>query len=361
VLTEAHVNKMGSKWTVSRLRASIGRTDLTGELTFDDGHSAGRRPNYRATLRSTVFDINDVAPLMGMASSPTAKVVSTDHGLPRGNIDAERMRNFDAEVDLNILKLARAALDLAQNLQMRATLQDGVLNLNSLDFGAVGGHVNGTVHFDGSRKPAEATLDLQAHGLHLDSLSSALSETQRLTGELDGRVAMHSQGESIAALVGTASGSLSAALINATISNRLDAQLGLNGAGLLRALFAGAKRVPIRCAMVAIDFVRGEGKTRHLAFETERTELIGSGSISLAHESFDAVIMPQPRHGSLFVLNRAIHASGSFRAANVELVDPLARSAPDSCALGRQSRVGQLAPIGLSERQSQAALKRGSW
>jgi uncharacterized protein involved in outer membrane biogenesis len=174
-------------------------------------------------------------------------------------------------------------------------------------------------------------------------------------------VAMHSQGWSIAALVGAASGSLSAALINATISNRLDAQLGLNGAGLLRALFAGAKRVPVHCAIVAIDFVRGEGKTRHLAFETEGTALVGSGSVSLAHESFDAVVMPQPRRGSLFVLNKAIHASGSFRAANVELVDPLERSAPDSCELGRQSRVGQLAPIGLSEPQSQPATRRGSW
>jgi uncharacterized protein involved in outer membrane biogenesis len=361
VVAEAHVNKTGSKWTVSRLRASVGRTDLAGELTFDDGHSAGRRPNYRATLRSAAFDINDVAPLMGMASSSTAKLVSTDHGLPRGNFDAERLRNFDAEVDLNILKLTRAALDLAQSLKMRATLQDGVLNLKPFDLVAIGGHVNGTLRFDGSRRPAEATLDLRAQGVRLDSLSSALPESRRLTGELDGRVAMHSQGESIAALVGAASGSLSAALINATISNRLDVQLGLNGAGLLRALFAGAKRVPVHCAIVAIDFVRGEGKTRHLAFETERTALVGSGSVSLAHESFDAVVMPQPGHGSLFVLNKAIHASGSFRAANVELVDPLERSAPDSCAFGSHSHVGQLAPIGLSERQSQAAMRRGSW
>jgi uncharacterized protein involved in outer membrane biogenesis len=359
VVTEANVNKIGSKWTVSRLRASVGRTDLAGELTFDDGHSAGRRPNYRATLRSTAFDINDVAPLMGMASSSGAKSVSTDHDLPHGNFDAERLRNFDAEVDLNILKLTRAALDLAQSLKMRATLQDGVLNLKPLDLVAVGGHVNGTLHFDGSRKPAEATLDLQVRGLHLDSLSSALSETRRLTGELDGRVAMHSQGESIAALVGAATGSLSATLINATVSNRLDAQLGLSGAGLLRALFEGAKRVPVHCAIVTIDFVRGEGKTRHLAFETERTALAGSGSVSLAHESFDAVVMPQTGHGSSFVLNKAIHASGSFRAANVELVDTLQRSAPGSCELARHSRVGRPAP--MSERQSQAATRRGSW
>ena len=55
-----------------------------------------------------------------------------------------------------------------------------------------------------------------------------------------------------------------------------------------------------------------------------------------------------------------IHASGSLLAASVELVDPVERLAPDSCALGKDSRVGELAPMGLPQRQSLAATRRGS-
>ena len=81
VVAEAHVNKTGSKWAVSQLRARVGHTDLAGDLTFNDEHSAGRRSNYRATLRSTALDISDISPLTGMVSSPIAKTVSTDHAL----------------------------------------------------------------------------------------------------------------------------------------------------------------------------------------------------------------------------------------------------------------------------------------
>jgi hypothetical protein len=134
--------------------------------------------------RNAVLDINDVAPLMGMA-----KVASTDHGLPHGKFDAERLRIFDAEVDLSILKRTKSALDLAQILQMRATLQDGVLNVKPFDLVAIGVHVNGTLRFDGSRRLAEVTRDLRAQGVHFDSLSSSLPESRRLTGEFNGRLA----------------------------------------------------------------------------------------------------------------------------------------------------------------------------
>lgn len=338
VVTDAHVKKVDSNWTVTRIRATVGRTDLAGDLTFDDGHSGSRRPYYRATLRSTAFALKDIAPLMGIASSSKVKAASTDHGLPHGDFDATRLRSFDADVDLNIAKLTATPFDVARSLQLRARLQDGVLMVKPFDLVVAGGHVTGSLQFDGSHKPAQTTVDLVARGLRLDSLSSALSETRRLTGELEGRMTIHSQGESMAALASTASGSLSAELIGATISNRFDAQLGLEVGGLLRAFFTRAKRVPIQCAVLAIDFVRGNGKTRFLALETERTSLNGSGSVSLIHEYFDVIVMPQPKLGSLFVLNKAIHVSGSFHAAKVELVEPLKGSVPGSCERGKPGR-----------------------
>ena len=351
VVTEAHVNKTDSKWAVSQLRARVGHTDLAGELTFNDEHSGGRRPNYRATLRSTALDISDISPLTGMVSSPIAKTASTDHALPHGRLDTARLGKFDAEVDLDVAKLTATAFGLAHDFRLRAELKDGVLNLKRLELVAAGGRVNGTLRFDGSREPAEAMFDVRARSLRLDLLSSTLPATRRLTGELDGRITMHSQGESVAALVGNASGSLSAVLNGATVSDRFDAELGLNGGGLLRALFTGTKRVPVQCAVLAIDFVRGNGRIRRLAVETERTALDGIGSVSLLHESFDAVVMPKSRQHSLLALNKAIHVSGSLRSATVELVDPVVRSAPNGCEPEERSRVGVPAPVRLPARR----------
>jgi len=120
---------------------------------------------------------------------------------------------------------------------------------------------------------------------------------------------------------------------------------------LLRALFTGGKRVPVQCAVLAIDFVRGSGKIRRLAVETERTALDGIGSVNLLDESFDAVVMPKSRQHSLLALNKAIHVSGSLRSATVELVDPVVRSAPNGCEPEERSRVGVPAPVRLPARR----------
>jgi len=230
---------------------------------------------------------------------------------------------------------------------MRATLQGGVLNINPFDLGIAGGHATGTLRVDAARTPAEVALDLELRGLRLDQFS--LPGTQRVAGELRGRVALRSHGDSIAALAGAASGSLSAALIGATISNRLDAKLGLDGGGLLRALFTGTERVPVQCAALVVDFKRGNGKTRHL-LETERTALAGSGSVDLARESFDVVLTPHSKKSALFTLHKAMHVSGSFRDAKVALVDRGEAPRPDHCEIEGHIPVAQLAPGRRSEQ-----------
>ena len=331
VLTQAHVNKTGSTWTASRLQTQVGHTDLVGDLSFDDGRASGHRPSLRGSLLSTVVDMRDIAPPASTAAPSAASTAGVEHLPPRRAFDTAGLRGVDADVTLRIVRFSPALFDLAQGLQLRATLQDGVLELKPVDLGVAGGHVTGGLTFDASRTPAAAALDLQAHGLRLDLLAPALGPTQRLTGTVDARLTLHSQGESLAALVAASAGSLSAALSGATISSRLDAEMGLDGYGLVRTLFTAAERVPIECATLAMAVVRGAGKIHHLALETERTSLQGGGSVDLVHASFDLVVMPQRKHGSPLALNKAIHAIGSVHGARIELIAPLARSASDQC------------------------------
>ena len=306
VLTQAHVNKTGSTWTASRLQTQVGHTDLVGDLSFDDGRASGHRPSLRGSLLSTVVDVRDIAPPASTAAPSAARTADVEH-LPPGAVRP------------------RAGPATARHLV------DGVLELKPVDLGVAGGHVTGGLTFDASRSPAAAALDLQAHGLRLDLLAPALGPTQRLTGTVDARLTLHSQGESLAALVAASAGSLSAALSGATISSRLDAEMGLDGYGLVRTLFTAAERVPIECATLAMAVVRGAGKIHHLALETERTSLQGGGSVDLVHASFDLVVMPQRKHGSPLALNKAIHAIGSVHGARIELIAPLARSVSHQC------------------------------
>jgi uncharacterized protein involved in outer membrane biogenesis len=346
-VVEAHVNKAGAKWTVSRLRATVGHTDLSGDLTFSDEHEVDRRPILRATLRSAVVDTEDIGPLIGMGSASASREQG-DRVLPRRPFNAARLQTWDAEIELRIAKLITAVSGSAQSLRMRATLQGGVLSINPFDLGIAGGHATGTLRVDGARTPAEVALDLELRGLRLDQFSPA--GTQRVSGELRGRIALRSHGDSIAALAGAASGSLSATLSGATISNRLDAKLGLDGGGFLRALFTGTEQVPVQCAALVVDFKRGNGKIRHLLFETERTALAGGGSVNLAQESFDVVLTPHSKKSALLALHKAMHVSGSFRDAKVALADRGDAPRPAHCEIDGHIPVAQLAPVHRSEQ-----------
>jgi len=366
-VVEAHLNKVGAKWTASRLHATVGHTDLNGDVSFSEEHEAGRRPMLRATLSGAVVDAEDIGPLIGMGSSPSGddataapaekvrhRAASTasergDRVLPQRPFNATRLRTFDGEIELRIARLITAVPGSAQSLRMRATLQDGALNINPFDLGIAGGHATGTLLIDGARTPAEVALDLELRGLRLDQFSPA--GKQQVAGELRGRIALRSHGDSIAALAGAASGSLSAALSGATISNRLDAKLGLDGGGLLRALLTGTERVPVQCAALVVDFKRGNGKTRRLLFETERTALAGIGSVNLARESFDLVLTPHSKKSALFALHKAMRVSGSFRDAKVALVDPGEAPWPDPCEIDGHVPVAQLAPGRSSEQR----------
>jgi AsmA family protein len=339
---EAHLNKVGAKWTASRMRATVGRTDLSGDLSFSDEPEAGRRPIVRATLSSAVVDADDIGPLIGLGSSPS----EGDRVLQRP-FNATRLQTFDAEIELRIARLITAVPGSAQSLRMRATLQGGVLNINPFDLGIAGGHATGTLRVE-ARTPAEVALDVELRGLRLGQFSPA--GTPRMAGELRGRIALRSHGDSIAALAGAASGSLSAALSGATISNRLDAKLGLDGGGFLRALFTGTEQVPVQCAALVVDFKRGNGKIRHLLFETERTALVGSGSAYLAQESLDVVLTPHSKKSALLALHKAMHVSGSSRDAKVALVDRRDAPRPAHCEIDRHVPVAQLAPVHRSEQ-----------
>ena len=83
--------------------------------------------------------------------------------------------------------------------------------------------------------------------------------------------------------------------------------MGLQGGKILRSLIAGAEPLPIRCAAAALAIDRGAGRIRTLVLDTERTRTTGTGTIDLAHETFDIVLTPRP--------SRAACSSSTARSA----------------------------------------------
>ena len=214
----------------------------------------------------------------------------------------------------------------------RALLAAGVLKLQALDVGLADGHVTGSLRLDAARSPADLALDLDAKALRVDRISATLAANGALQGAVDGHASVKARGDSSRALVASAIGTVTLSLAGgASVSKRLDAQLGLNGGEWLRTLFDKSARVPVQCAAVTLALAHGVATSRRFVFETPDTALAGGGSLNLVDESLDVTLTPAHKQLALLSLDKSIHAEGSWHAVRIALKAP-SDAAPERCA-----------------------------
>lgn len=354
---QAHVQKLGVSWTARKLEVQLGRRSrLAGDASFTGAPHSDVRKAFRVVVSDASIDAADIDSMRGSSRRDGAAAIADGtHGLSPRAFDTERLRDIDADVDLRHVRLAGVERDLARSLQLHASLQHGVLRLQSFDLDLAGGRISGTAQLDATQAPSEWTADLEARGLPLAKLSPALARNDSLQAIVDGRLRLQSRGDSARALATAADGSLDASFApGASISRRLDAKLSLDGGEWLRSLFDKSQdRVPVQCARLTLAIAHGVAVSRRLAFETEHTRLVGHGSLALADASVDATVMPLRKQHALLALDKAIHAAGRPGAIKVSLVPALP---DDDAARG----VGCGAPSPASADEDAAPVTRVS-
>ena len=305
---EARVTRQGDAFSATALHAKLGRSDVAGELRYD---KQGERASVQATLRSQQLHADDLA--RPDTSAPPAPRV-----LPATDLPLAALQHIDATLAWQVKSLQLPALPPLTGLQLRATLGDGQLQLALQDTHAAGGRLNGQFTLDSRAASPPVRVELQAKGLKLEQLMPAPAT---LHGPLSGQLRLNGHGASVAAWLGSASGKLSLALPSGSLSPGLDAKLGLNAGKLLRSFFAGAKPVPIRCGALQVDFTDGHGRVRQLVLDTEQTRLDGLGQVQLRDETWSLLLTPQAHQSAVLALNSSLQVQGSFRTAQVTLVD----------------------------------------
>ena len=317
----AHVSKAGERWQLSALQAKVGRSDFAGELQFDRKPPGEGRSVLRAALTSERLNLADWRAAPSPASAPRA--------------DPNAANPLDADIDLKIAAVDGLPLGPVTRVSAHAALRDGRWAVDPAVFTVAGGRASGTLIAETAAAPAAYTLEMRLQGLQLDQLARFAAPLQKLAGALDARIAMRAQGESLAGLAGSATGSLQAALLRATIPAALDAKLGLDGGRLLGAkLGANDARTPITCSALDLRFDRGRGTARRLAVETPQVALAGTGWIDLGRGSLDLLFTPRRKQTALFALDRAVRVSGALRAPTTALVAPDGARVGEPCVAG---------------------------
>ncbi|MFP3802074.1 AsmA family protein, partial [Paraburkholderia sp. SIMBA_027] len=126
--------------------------------------------------------------------------------LPTQAFRTDRWRDMDADVALEAGRIVHDAKLPLSDLSVHLVLQDGQLTLDPLRFGMAGGSMAATVRLDGSQQTLTGRVDMHARRLRLKQLFPSAQAMQKTLGELNGDLALSGTGNSVAALLGSASG-----------------------------------------------------------------------------------------------------------------------------------------------------------
>ena len=338
---ESRVRQTMDGTSFADLRGKIGNTDLAGEFSVD---VSKERPMLRAALRSESADLSDFASLVGASHSSEkgsdkekaapdeaqparkdSRPEDPNPGTPKRlfsdrAFNGKRVKALDAHVILDVRKLKAAQLPELESLRVTADLNDGVLVLKPIDIGLAGGHVLGVCTFDGQQKPPSSHARMEMKDMRLEKLLDRLAKGAKSAGALEGHVDLKGQGDSVAQILASASGSMEFVMQRGRISNLLDAKLGLNTGKILRLLIAGDRTIGINNAAVTFDFEKGLGKSKTILLDTDQTHTQGTGIIDLHDETVDVLLTPHPKKPGLFSLNSSIRIHGPIRQPEVSLV-----------------------------------------
>ena len=336
---EGRLRRSGGETVFEGFSGRIGGSDLSGTAIYTHGRL---RPRLQAQLRSDVLDLKDLGPLVGARSQarqrPGARV------LPADPFEPDRLRAIDADVVLRARHLRRPDALPLENVAAHLRLDGGVLTLDPLDFGIAGGALSAAITLDARQEPMRSSATLWLRKARIDRLFPTVKLMQDSTGLLGARLRLTGRGNTVAAMLASASGELGVAMQGGDISNLLIEFVGLDGGEALRFLAAGDRKTAIRCAVASFGVEDGVATSRTLVFDTDDTYVGGTGRLNFRDETLDLTLRPEPKDRSILSVRSPIRLSGTFADPSVAVVKgPLLARAGAAVLLGLVNPLATLA------------------
>ena len=341
------LRKQGAVWSTEQMAGLLGKSDLSGGLQFD---TATAVPLLTGKVQSKLLDFEDLLPVIGLPSTraalqtsgnkaqaavPLAVPVQTNKVLPTASLDLVRLKAMHADVTYSALDIRHAVQLPLDKGSVRVKLNNGVLQLDPLLLGVAGGSLGGRFQVDINVLPAAFDTRLELRGVALNRLFPTIESTKTSLGKVSGQVNLKGRGNSMAQMLGNASGDVAVLMGKGEISNLLLEFLGLDGGEIIKFLLRGDRNVELRCAAVAFGVRQGLMDSKVIVLDTSDTVINGSGRISLADETLDILLRPEPKDKSILSLRSPLRIGGTFASPS---------AGPDKAALA--GRVGLAVVLG---------------
>ena len=333
-----NLQKHDSMWSTSKMSGMLGGSDLNGELTFD---TSAAIPLLTGKVQSKLLDFTDLRPVVGLPvkaqAAPVATPAKTSRKvLPTATLDLVRLKAMNADVTYSAADIRHVEQLPLDKGSVHVKLNNGVLQLAPVALGVAGGSLAGRITIDANTVPASFETKLDMAAVQLNRLFPTIETTKSSLGKISGKIDLKGRGNSAAQMLGSSSGSVAVLMGKGEISKLLLEFINLNGGEIIKLLLSGDRNVQLRCAAAAFDVKQGLMTTKTIVFDATDTVINGSGQISLANETLDILLFPQPKDGGILSLRSPLKISGTFAAP---------AAGPDKLALA--SRAGLTLALGL--------------
>lgn len=297
-------------WALRQFAGVVGDSDLSGNFMVD----RGRAPQFmKADLTSKNLDLADLAGFIGAEKTAPRKVETpqTTRVLPDTPYNLEKLKSADADVRFEGKRVMTEKLPI-DDMSAHLLLKNGVLTLAPLNFGVADGKVTSDITLDATKPVIASRADVRVESLQLGKLLPRLKISKASTGEVDGRVKLAGRGNSVAAMLGTASGDTSLVVDEGEVSDLLLRLSNLDLANTLLVLLRGDRNIPIRCMVADLAWNNGIVQPRRFIVDTRHTLLLGEGHANFQDETLDLRLVAKPKGRSLVSLRGPINVRGTF-------------------------------------------------
>ncbi|MEA9580191.1 AsmA family protein [Xanthomonas nasturtii] len=336
---DGHLRRDGDVWRYETFTGTAGDSDLSGTAEID---LRNKRPFLRADLASKRLDFDDLAGFVGAPpktganesanaeqKKQAAQLAASARILPTTPYDLSKLRAMDAQVRWRAQRINAPSWPL-DDMDASLTLKDGLLQLDPLNFGVAGGDIRSTIRMDARNPVITTQLKAGIRGIRLDRLFPDATLAKQASGAIGGELDLRGRGNSIAAMLGSADGSIGVGMGRGHVGNLIMELAGLDIAESLKYLIIKDRQIPVRCMFGDFGVKDGLMQSRALAFDSTDTIIVGDGNISLKNETLDLLLRPRPKDRSILSLRSPLRIAGTFK-------DPSFR--PDFKALGLRGAI----------------------
>jgi len=309
-----------SVFTFNDFTGRVGTSDLSGDVKV---FKAKDRRKVEADLRSRLLDIDDLATVLGGTPrvTPSGDTVTSSGVsgklLPDAPLNVSRLRVMDGTLHYRAARVKRNAFDVRE-VDLRANLERGILNLDPVAFTFDRGELRGTARINATRATPYSVIDLRLRNYPLESIIPARNGQATVTGRTLGRARLEGPGASIHDFAAASKGTLSIVVPQGQIRAAFAELLGINvTAGLGKLLSKDSGTSQIRCAVADFTVSGGTARARTFVIDTEPVLANGTGTIDLGAETMNLRIDGETKEARLIRLWSPILISGPLTAPNI--------------------------------------------